>query len=80
MSDQAYTKRELDHYFNDFKAQLNRIEEDNNDGFYKVHARLDITNGKVNRHTKILLVVGTTVGVLLATSGSELLDFILKVI
>jgi hypothetical protein len=52
-----------------------------------IHDKLDSiietvkkTNGTVKLHTKVLLVVGTAIGVLLLTNGSELVSFLSKII
>jgi len=60
-----YSKRELDHYFSDLKQDMLDIKE-----------QTIFTNGKVRLHSKILLVVGTAILMLLATSGSEFIQFI----
>jgi len=55
--------------------------------FDDVHNKLDLllaqttyTNGKVKRITLWLTIVGTVTLTLLMTNGSELLDFVLKII
>jgi hypothetical protein len=46
----------------------------------QILGQVTYTNGKVRKMQQILLIVGTTVGVLLVTNGSELIQFFLQVI
>ena len=41
----------------------------------ELNKKVSYTNGRVRRHEKILLVVGTAVAVLLIVSGSKFVDF-----
>lgn len=46
----------------------------------QILGQVTYTNGKVRNISKVLLIVGTVVGVLLITNGSELLKFVLQII
>ena len=62
MTETPFTNRELDHYFKDIRSDISEIKE-----------QTKKTNGVVTMHTKVLLVFGTALTVLLITNGSELI-------
>lgn len=59
-----YSKREIDHFVKDIKETLERIE-----------IQTTKHNGRLSKVERILLILGTAVGVLLVTNGSQLLGF-----
>lgn len=69
MPEEPYSKREQDEWRQDVREALARIE-----------AQTTKTNGRVTRQERIMLVVGTVVGVLLITNGSELVSFLRGII
>lgn len=71
-----YSKRELDHYFDEMHEQIKEFRNENKTDNNMLARKLDYTNGTVKFHTKVLLVVGTALFVLLATNGSELIGFL----
>jgi len=66
--DIEYSKRELDHMFNDIKLQLDRIEH-----------QTTKHNGRLSKVEKILLILGTATIVLLVVSGSKFVDFLMAI-
>lgn len=60
--DPTYTVRELDHYFSDIRSDIAEIKR-----------QTTAHNGRLTRTERILLVFGTTLGVLLITNGSKLI-------
>ena len=67
--EQDYSKREIDHFMKDITGQLSKILE-----------QTTRHNGRLTRVERILLVMGTAIVVLMATSGSELVSFIMKIV
>lgn len=59
-----YSKREIDHFMNDIRLTLTRIEE-----------QTLKTNGRVTLLEKIVLIVGCITGTILLMNGSELISF-----
>ena len=68
-----YSKRELDHNFNEIKESLNELRAENKEAHEALDANQKRTNGKLFIHTKILLVFGAVVATLLITNGSEMI-------
>lgn len=66
-----YSKRELDHYFEEIKTHIKDFREENQKDMAEINERVKITNGKVKLHTKILLIVGAVLATLLITNGDE---------
>ena len=62
-TDITYSTRELNHFFDDFKNQLNRIE-----------IQTTKHNGRLTRMERIMLIFGTAVFILLITNGSQLVQ------
>lgn len=71
-----YSKRELDHYFGEVHEKMTEFRTENKTGMDMLDRKITYTNGTVRIHTKVLLVVGTAIVVLLATNGSELISFL----
>lgn len=69
MAEKNYSKRELDHYFKDVRADLGEIK-----------VQTTKTNGRVTKIEKALLIIGTATLVLMATNGSQLIGFIKGII
>lgn len=88
MSHEAPYSRELsDIKFQGIHTRLDTQDKRTEEQFVVIKEALDTvlkeqkkTNGNIKRHDKIFLVVGTAVGVLLLTNGSELIGFLLKII
>jgi hypothetical protein len=63
--------------------KLSRIEEkldEHGETHRQILEQVLYTNGKVKNITKWLLIIGTATATLLVTKGSDLVDFILKII
>lgn len=69
MTEAPFTAREITILFDGVHEKLDTIT-----------TKVEYTNGKVRRLYIWLTVIGTSTVTLLFTNGSELLDFILKVI
>lgn len=76
MSHDAYNKDTIDVKFNAvherFSSQDKILEQ--------ILGQATKTNGRVSRLESVLKIVGTAVGVLLITNGSELVKFILSIL
>lgn len=66
--EEPYSKRELDEHFKNMNDRFDRQDK----ALEKIDMQVAYTNGQVRFHTKVLLVVGTAIAVLLITNGSEL--------
>jgi hypothetical protein len=71
---QPYSNRELDLMFRELKDEIRTLNTNTTTGFKGVHARLDITNGKVK---KIIVALIFVFGLLLGM-GFEQLSPLLK--
>lgn len=76
-----YTNRELDSKFEQVKLMMEAKHEENKVSSFELHKKVDevlvqtkITNGRVNFHDKVLLVVATALLVLLVTNGSKIIE------
>jgi len=77
MTEPSFTNREIDARL---KAQTEEMKSFISGLIIPLTEQVTYTNGRVRRLYTYLTVVSTAVVVLLFTSGSELLDFILKVV
>lgn len=57
MTETPYSKRELDFMFRELKDEIQSLNTNTTTGFKGVHARLDITNGKVKKIIVALVAV-----------------------
>ena len=77
MSEPSFTNREIDKKLrdqnNDMKLFMVSLIE-------PLTAEVRYTNGRVRKLYVYLTVIGSVTGTLLITSGSEVVDFILKII
>ena len=67
--EQPYANREIDEMMRDIKDSLSRIE-----------VQTTKHNGRLSKVERALLIFGTATGVLLATSGSEVIKFLTSII
>jgi len=77
MTEPSFTNREIDARL---KAQTEEMKSFISGLIIPLTEQVTYTNGRVRRLYTYLTVISTAVVVLLFTSGSELLDFILKVV
>lgn len=67
--EQPYQNREIDEMMRDIKDTLSRIE-----------IQTTKHNGRLSKVERALLIFGTATGVMLATSGSEVIKFLTSII
>jgi len=77
MTEPSFTNREIDARL---KAQTEEMKSFISSLIIPLTEQVTYTNGRVRRLYTYLTVISTAVVVLLFTSGSELLDFVLKVV
>lgn len=76
MSEEPFTNRELKLMFDGVHEKLDGIKDD----VREVSGKQDYTNGKLKKTILALSIIGTAVLTLLFTNGSELVEFVLKII
>lgn len=72
MSDQPYSKREIDQHFERMMESMTSFESETGASLLRIERQTEKTNGRVTKLEKYMIIVGTAVAVVIALKLPEL--------